>query len=90
MLWVFFILHEAFVRVNAKTSYVNNSLKFYCHEFMTKALRKAIMTRSRLKKVYLKNQNTTTKWSNYKYQRNFCTNLLNLGKKSNLSFLIKV
>ena len=89
MLWVFFILHEAFVRVNAKTSYVNNSLKFYCHEFMTKALRKAIMTRSRLKKVYLKNQNTT-KWSNYKYQRNFCTNLLNLGKKSNLSFLIKV
>ena len=28
MLWVFFILHEAFVRVNAKTSYVNNdSLK---------------------------------------------------------------
>ena len=48
---------------------------------MTKALRKAIMTRSRLKKVYLKNQNTTTKWSNYKYQRNFCTNLLNLGKK---------
>ena len=27
------------------------------HEFMIKALRKAIMTRSRLKNVYLKNQN---------------------------------
>ena len=42
---------------------------------MTKALRKATMTRSTLKNVYLKNQNTTN-WNNYKYQRNFCTNPL--------------
>ena len=33
------------------------------HEFMTKALRKALITRSRLKNVCLKNQNTT----NWKY-----------------------
>ena len=79
------------------------------HEFMTKAHRKAIVTRSRLKNVYLKNQNAIN-WSNYKYQRSFCTNLLpktkfdyfrnlnvkelndnkNSGKKSNLSFQIKV
>ena len=45
------------------------------HKFMTKALRKAIMTRSRLKSIYLKNQNTTN-WNNCKSQRNFCTNLL--------------
>ena len=37
------------------------------HEFMTKALRKASMTRSKLKNLYLKNQNTTN-WNNYKYQ----------------------
>ena len=36
------------------------------HEFMTKTLRKAIMTRPRLKNVYLKNQNTGN-WNNYKY-----------------------
>ena len=42
---------------------------------MTKALWIAIMLRSRFQNVYLKNQNTID-WSNYKYQRNFCTNLL--------------
>ena len=50
------------------------------HEFMTKALRKAIMTRSRLKSIYLKNQNTTN-WNNYKSQHNFCTNLLRKTKR---------
>ena len=49
------------------------------HEFMTKALRKAIMTKSRLKTVYLKNQNTTN-WNYYKYQRNLCPNLLRKTK----------
>ena len=33
---------------------------------MTKAYQKAIMTRLRLKAVYLKNQNTTT-WKNFKH-----------------------
>ena len=48
---------------------------------MTKALWKAIMTRSRLKNVYLKNRNTAN-WNNYKYQRNFCTNLEAYGFSS--------
>ena len=46
---------------------------------MTKALRKATMTRSKLKNFYLKNQNTTN-WNNYKYQRDFRTNLLRKTK----------
>ena len=47
---------------------------------MKKALRKAIMIRSRLKSIYLENQNTTN-WNNYKSQRNFCTNLLRKTKR---------
>ena len=43
------------------------------HQFMTKALRKAIMTRSRLKNAYLKTPNSKN-WENYKKQRNFSTN----------------
>ena len=50
------------------------------HEFMTKALKKAIMTRSRLKSIYLKNQNNTNR-NNYKSQRNFCSNLLRKTKR---------
>ena len=49
---------------------------------MTKALRKAIMTRSKLKTVYFKNQNTIN-WNNFKHQRNFCTNLLQKTKSDN-------
>ena len=49
---------------------------------MTKALRKAIMTRSRLKNAYLKNQNTTN-WNIFKYQQ-FCTNLLRKTKDHSL------
>ena len=50
------------------------------HQFMTKALRKAITTRSRLKIAYLKTRNNKN-WENYKEQRNFCTNLLKKNKK---------
>ena len=46
---------------------------------MTKALRKAIMTRYKLKNVCLKNQKTYN-WNNCKYQQNFCTNLLRKTK----------
>ena len=49
---------------------------------MTKALRKAIMTRSSLKNVYLKIENTTN-GNKFKYQQNFCTSLLG-KKKQNL------
>ena len=53
------------------------------HQFMTKALRKAIMTRSRLNNIYLKNGNEEN-WVNYKRQRNFCTNLLRKTKQKDL------
>ena len=50
------------------------------NNFMTKALRKAIMQRSHLKKLFLKSRNAET-WNSYKKQRNFCTNLLRKTKK---------
>ena len=73
------------------------------HQFMNKALRKAIMTRSRLKDVYLKTCNNEN-WDKYKKQINFCTNLLrktkndyfrclnikDFGKKLNHFFRTKV
>ena len=40
-----------------------------------KALRKAIIIRSRMKGLYL-NKKTDLNWSNYKQLKNFCTNLL--------------
>ena len=47
---------------------------------MTKALRKAIMHRSKLKNIF---HTTRAKedWNNYKKQRNFCVNLLRNTKK---------
>ena len=45
-----------------------------------KPLRKAIMTRSRLKNIYLKSRHEEN-WVNYKRQRNFCTNLLRKTKQ---------
>ena len=46
---------------------------------MNKALRKAIMRRSRLKNIYLKTRNNEN-WDKYKKQRNFSTNLLRKTK----------
>ena len=50
--------------------------------FMTKELRKAIMTRSKLKNIYNRNKTVDAK-SDYNKQRNFCTNLL---RKTKLSY----
>ena len=47
---------------------------------MSKALRKAIMHRSKLKNVYNKKR-TDVNWANYKKQRNFCVTLLRRTKK---------
>ena len=47
---------------------------------MTKALRKAIMNRSKLKNIYTKKR-TDDHWVYYKNQRNFCVNLLRKTKK---------
>ena len=53
---------------------------------MSKALRKAVVMRSRMKNLYLKNK-TDLNWSNYKTQRNFCTNFLRKTKKEYFSKL---
>ena len=47
--------------------------------FMTKTLRKALMKRSKLKNKFNKERNAKN-WSNYKLQRNFCSNLLKESK----------
>ena len=49
--------------------------------FMTKTLRKAIMHRSRLKKIYIYIRKRNDKnWENCKKQRNFCVDLLHQTK----------
>ena len=59
--------------IKTKTVRSNN------HQCMNKALRKAVMTRSRLKNIYLKTRNNEN-WDKYKKQRNFFTNLLRKTK----------
>ena len=49
--------------------------------FMTKTLRKAIMLRSQLKNKFIKSRNNED-WSNYKKQRNFCTNPFKKSKQN--------
>ena len=47
---------------------------------MTKALRKAIVHRSKLKNIFRKTR-AKEDWNNYRKQRNFCVNLLRNTKK---------
>ena len=54
-------------------------MRFNNNLFMSKALRKAIMHRSKLKNIY-NNYRTEDNWANYKKQRNFCVNLLRKTK----------
>ena len=54
-------------------------MHFNNNPFMSKALRKAIMHRSKLKNIY-NNYRTEDNWANYKKQRNFCVNLLRKTK----------
>ena len=51
---------------------------------MTKALRKAIMTRCRLKKIYNKKRSCDN-WDKYKKQRNFCVKLLRKTKQDHFN-----
>ena len=48
---------------------------------MTKALRKGIMTRSRLRNKFNLKRNQSN-WEKYKKQRNFCTSLLKKSKQN--------
>ena len=52
-------------------------LRFNSSPFMSKALRKAIVHRSKLKNKI----RTDVNWANYKKQRNFCVTLLRRTKK---------
>ena len=52
---------------------------FNNNPFMSKALRKAIMDKSKLKNI-CNNYRTEDNWANYKKQRNFCVNLLRKTK----------
>ena len=55
-------------------------LRFNHSPFMTKALRKAIITRSRLGNIYNKKRSNDN-WDKYKKQRNFCVKLLRKTKQ---------
>ena len=55
-------------------------LRYKNNPFRNKALRKAIMTRSRPKNKF--NENSSAKnWNSYKKQRNFCLKLLRQTKE---------
>ena len=55
-------------------------LRFNNNPFMSKALRKTIMHKSKLKNIYNKKR-ADVNWANYKKQRNFCVTLLRRTKK---------
>ena len=54
--------------------------------FMTKAFRKAIMKRSKLRNNFNEERNVEN-WSEYKRQRNLCSNLLKQSKKRHFNSL---
>ena len=63
-----------------------NTLRANLNSFMSKALHKAIMMRSRMKNLYLKNE-TDLNWSNYKKQKNFSKNL---RRKAEKEYFLKI
>ena len=62
-------------------------MRFNNKPFMSKAWRKAIMHRSKLKKNIYNNYRTEDKWENSKRQRSFCVNLL---RKINTEYFQKL
>ena len=68
---------NAFIAVLHKHALIIKKIpRFINSRFMSKALRKAIMHRSKFKK-----KRTDIIWTNYKKQRNFCVTLLRRTKK---------
>ena len=57
------------------------AIRYNNRTFMTKALRKGIMTRSRLRNKFNLKRNQSN-WEKYKKQRNFCTSLLKKSKQN--------
>ena len=65
-----------------KTKYIRGNNQPY----MTKTLRKAIMTRSKLRNKY-NTQRTHENWQSYKKQRNFCVKIHKIAKRDYFSSL---
>ena len=59
-------------------------LHYNNNPFMNKALRKAILTRSKLKNKFNKNSSAKN-WNSYKKQTNFCLKFLRQTKKKYLN-----
>ena len=60
------LFESIFINVlNTHAPVTTKEVRANSHQFMTKALRKAIMTRSRWKNAYLKTRNSKS-WENYK------------------------
>ena len=79
--------HEIFLEtLDAIAPVKKKILRFNHNPFMSKALCKSIMVRSKLKNKYNKNR-TEENWDSYKKQRNFCLNLLRKTKKDYFSDL---
>ena len=73
--------HEIFLKtLDAIAPIKKKILRFNHNLFITKALRKAIMVRSKLKNKYNKIR-TEENWDSYQKQRNFCVNLLRKTEK---------
>ena len=73
--------HEIFLKTLDAIAPIKKKILHFNHNpFMSKALRKAIMVRSKLKNKYNKNR-TEENWDSYKKQRNFCVNLLRKTNK---------
>ena len=79
--------HEIFLKtLDAIDPIKKKILRFNHNHFMSKALRKAIMVRSKLKNKYNKNR-TGENSDSYKKQRSFCVNLLRKTNKDYFSDL---
>ena len=61
--------------LNKHASIKKKIMRFNNNPFMSKALRKAIVPKSKLKNIF-NNQRTEENRANYKKQRNFCVNLV--------------
>ena len=68
-------LENVFIDVPNRHALIKNKVIRANHAcYVTKALRKAIMKRSRLEKIYLKKR-TQESFKNYKKQKNYCSRL---------------
>ena len=74
--------HNVFLLLLKKYAPIKKKILQEKHSsFLTKTLRNAIMFKSQLKNKFIKSRNNED-WSNYKKQRNFCTNFLKTFKQN--------